>query len=219
MAAAPETLVPPGRLGRSQAARRARVLDTVLELGREGGYDAIQLRVVAERSGVASDTTYRYFGSRDRLIAAALGHWLEGDAFADAPTWGAGRTAAERLLAFCNRVSDLWQRDRNLIETLVRAELADDLGTDSPGARSRDVLGPLLRATLDGVDPSYADDVVMIIDHLTHSTMTFFVRERMAIDDVRPVFERAVRRLAQHPAMDGHRPRSWDPKRRGSRSA
>jgi len=206
------TATPSGRLGRSQAARRARVLDAVLELGREGGYDAVQLRVVADRSGVASDTIYRYFGSRDRLISAAVIHWLEGEAFASAATWGKGATAGERLLSYCHRVCDLWANDLNLIDMLVRSELAEGGKADGPAARSRALLDPVLRATLDGVDPDYADDVALIIEHVTHSTMTSLVRHQVGIDDVHPVFDRTIRRLAQHPAMEGHRPKSWDPK-------
>ena len=51
-------------LTRSQAARRDRVLRAALELGREGGYDAVQMREVATEAGVALGTIYRYFSSR-----------------------------------------------------------------------------------------------------------------------------------------------------------
>ena len=54
-----ETMAEPaagGRLARSQAARRERVLDVVLELAEEGGYDAIQLRPIQDRTGTAGGT-------------------------------------------------------------------------------------------------------------------------------------------------------------------
>ena len=59
----------PGRLQRSQDARRARVIETVLELLREGGTDSVRLRTVWERTGVGTDTIYRYFRSRDAIVA------------------------------------------------------------------------------------------------------------------------------------------------------
>ena len=60
----------------SQAARRERVLRTALELGATGGYDAVQMRDVASSAGVALGTIYRYFESKDHLLAAAMVEWV-----------------------------------------------------------------------------------------------------------------------------------------------
>ena len=54
----------------NQAARRGRVLDAAMELAAEGGYDAVQMRDVAARAQVALGTIYRYFASKDHLLAA-----------------------------------------------------------------------------------------------------------------------------------------------------
>ncbi len=62
-------------LTRSQAARRERVLRAALELGASGGYDAVQMRDVATSAGVALGTIYRYFSSKDHLLAAAMVEW------------------------------------------------------------------------------------------------------------------------------------------------
>src|SRR6202011_4193883 len=59
-----ETLTP------NQAARRERVLDAAMNLAAEGGYDAVQMRDVATRAQVALGTIYRYFTSKDHLLAA-----------------------------------------------------------------------------------------------------------------------------------------------------
>ena len=39
------------------------------------GADAVQMRDVAGRSGVALATVYRYFSSKEHLLAAALEDW------------------------------------------------------------------------------------------------------------------------------------------------
>ena len=62
---------------RAQQARRQRVIDAAMELGLEGGYEAVQMRDVAARADVAMGTVYRYFTSKDHLLAAALVHWVE----------------------------------------------------------------------------------------------------------------------------------------------
>ena len=64
-------------LTKSQAARRQRVLVAALELGADGGYDAVQMRDIAASAEVALGTIYRYFPSKDALLAAAMVEWME----------------------------------------------------------------------------------------------------------------------------------------------
>src|ERR1039458_5412883 len=70
-----QTLARP--LTRAQQARRQRVIDAAMALGLDGGYDAVQMRDVAARADVAMGTVYRYFTSKDHLLAATLVHWVE----------------------------------------------------------------------------------------------------------------------------------------------
>src|SRR3974377_523984 len=67
-------------LGRAAGAGRPlrqRVVDAAMELGLEGGYEAVQMRDVAARAHVAMGTVYRYFSSKDHLLAAPLVHLVE----------------------------------------------------------------------------------------------------------------------------------------------
>src|ERR1700694_6017874 len=48
-----------------------------MQLGDVGGYEAVQMRDVAALAGVALGTVYRYFTSKDHLLAAALAEWTE----------------------------------------------------------------------------------------------------------------------------------------------
>jgi AcrR family transcriptional regulator len=199
-----------GRLQRSQESRRARVLTAVLDLAHEGGYDAVQLRAISEQTGVSSDTIYRYFGSRDRLLSAAVRQWLEREFLDVAPTWLEGATPAEQILSFNRRVWEVWERNPRMLETFIRAALAESDAGDGLAARSVNTLTPLMADALRDVDPGYRADVLMIIEHFTHSAMTYVVRGSLPIGDVYPQLEHTVRRLAQHPAMAGHRPSNWD---------
>ncbi len=54
-----------------------RVIDAAMALGLDGGYDAVQMRDVAARADVAMGTVYRYFTSKDHLLAATLVYWVE----------------------------------------------------------------------------------------------------------------------------------------------
>ena len=201
---------PVGRLQRSQEARRARVLATVLDLAIESGYDAIQLRPISERTGISTDTIYRYFGSRDDLVSAAVAQWLDHEYIGPAATWGEGDTPAEQLLAFYRQVWTIWERNPKMLETFTRAALAEGDREDGLAARTVQGLVPLTAEILRDVEPSYRTDLLMVIEHFAHSAMTFVVRGVLPIEDVFPQLERTVRRLAQHPAMVGHRPDSWE---------
>ena len=61
----------------AQRERRKRILDATLALASKGGYDAVQMRTVAERADVALGTLYRYFPSKIHLLVAALAQELE----------------------------------------------------------------------------------------------------------------------------------------------
>src|SRR5258707_3014533 len=60
-----------------QLVRRAKLIEAVIDLVREVGPGAVQMRDVAERSGTALGTVYRYFGSKEHLLATALCDWQE----------------------------------------------------------------------------------------------------------------------------------------------
>jgi len=53
--------------------KRAAIIQATLELVSENGFHGAPMAMVAERAGVAAGTIYRYFESKDVLIAAAYG--------------------------------------------------------------------------------------------------------------------------------------------------
>jgi TetR/AcrR family transcriptional regulator, cholesterol catabolism regulator len=201
---------PRGRLRRSQDARRARLLAAVVDLAHEGGYDAIQIRSVSDRAGISTDTIYRYFGSRDQLVSAAVRVWMEREFIEPAPSWFEGDTPAEKLLAFNRHVWDVWERHPNMLETFVRAAHVEGGSEDGLAARILGVHVPLVADALRDVEPAYRADMQLMTQHFTHSSMTYVVRGHQPISEVYPQLERIVRRLAQHPAMAAHRPAAWE---------
>jgi len=182
----------------------------VLDLAREGGYEAVQLRPVSERSGVGLDTIYRYFGSRDRLISAAMTVWVQREWFDLAPSWAQGDTPAERLLTLYHRSWAIWEQNPNMMDTFVNAVLAETDQEHSLAAMGVAVLVPIREAILADVEADYRHDVLDVMAHVYHSAMTTVLRGQLDYGEVYTNLERTVRRLAQHPAMDGHRPPSWN---------
>src|SRR2546423_5352817 len=61
----------------AQRARRRRILRAAADLATEGGFDAVQMREVAERADVALGTLYRYFPSKIHLLVSVLADEME----------------------------------------------------------------------------------------------------------------------------------------------
>jgi AcrR family transcriptional regulator len=72
---APPVIVALADMTSGQLARRAKIIEAVIDLIADVGADAVQMRDVAQRSGVALATVYRYFSSKEHLLAAALQDW------------------------------------------------------------------------------------------------------------------------------------------------
>jgi TetR/AcrR family transcriptional regulator, cholesterol catabolism regulator len=113
-------------LTKSQAARRERVVRAALELGAEGGYEAVQMRDVATRAEVALGTIYRYFPSKDSLLLAVMVHWLgdlEQRVSRRPPT---GDTTVERIMDVMARALGSMDRDPRLTAAVIGAMTAGD---------------------------------------------------------------------------------------------
>ena len=61
-----------------QTPPRTRILYAALTLVAQGGYDALQVRAIAERASVSSRTIYTYFPSLDSLLIIAVAEQSEG---------------------------------------------------------------------------------------------------------------------------------------------
>ena len=80
----------------AQRERRKRILDATIGLASQGGFDAVQMRAVADRAEVALGTLYRYFPSKIHLLVSALGREFEKAEGALRGREIAGDTPAER---------------------------------------------------------------------------------------------------------------------------
>src|ERR1700681_88397 len=68
---------PEDALNARQLARRKRIVAVAMDLASRGGYEAVQMRDVAARAGVALGTLYRYFSSKDQLLAYTWTDWSQ----------------------------------------------------------------------------------------------------------------------------------------------
>src|SRR3954466_180656 len=119
MTATPSSALGEDELGSAaQRDRRKRILDATIALATKGGYDAVQMRTVAERAEVALGTLYRYFPSKIHLLVSALALEFEGvqEKMDRKPI--PGETAYDRTLFVLGRVTRLMQREPLLTEAM-----------------------------------------------------------------------------------------------------
>src|SRR6478735_9764539 len=110
----------------AQRDRRKRILDATIALASQGGFDAVQMRTVAEQADVALGTLYRYFPSKIHLLVSALGREFERSeaVLRDRPI--PGDTTADRVINVLKRTTRGMQSDPQLTEALTRAFMFAD---------------------------------------------------------------------------------------------
>jgi AcrR family transcriptional regulator len=159
-------------LTKSQAARRQRVILTALELAAEGGYDAVQMRDVAARANVALGTIYRYFSSKDALLASAMVQWmaeLEDTVLARPP---AGRTIADRVMDVLGRALRAMEREPQLTRAVVAALTAGDPAGIEAFKEMTGAFARIMRPAFPSdVDPELEAAVAKMLGHVWWSAM------------------------------------------------
>lgn len=110
----------------AQRDRRRRILDATIALASQGGFEAVQMRAVAEQADVALGTLYRYFPSKVHLLVSALGREFDRVEAQMAQRPVAGDTRAERVVNVLKKISRGLQGDANLTEALTRSFMFAD---------------------------------------------------------------------------------------------
>jgi AcrR family transcriptional regulator len=113
-------------LTRAQQARRQRVIDAAMALGLDGGYDAVQMRDVAAQADVAMGTVYRYFTSKDHLLAATLVYWVEQLAVRIEQHPPQGDQPADRVLEVLDRALRAMGRQPRLVAAVFTSLSSPD---------------------------------------------------------------------------------------------
>ena len=187
-----------GTLTKSQAARRERVLRASLDLGSTGGYDAVQMRDVATTAGVALGTIYRYFSSKDHLLAAAMVEWtsdLERRVGQRPPS---GDTIAARVIDVLRRATKSMEREPKLSAAVVTALLSPDRGAAAcQGEVAASMNRILAHALGDDMDPELQDQISRTLGAVWFTALIGWVNGWSGMEKVADELE-----LASHLLLD-----------------
>ncbi|HEX6517391.1 MAG TPA: TetR family transcriptional regulator [Nocardioidaceae bacterium] len=186
-----------------QRERRRRILDATIALASHGGFEAVQMRAVAERADVALGTLYRYFPSKIHLLVSALGREFEEARTGFERRALPGDTAADRVMYVLSRVTRSLQRDPHLTEALTRAFMFADASVSAEiDVVVRHVSQMLLRALHEQgerpgeITPTGQDEaVVKVLGDVWLASLVQWVTGRASADDVTRSLDVAVRLL------------------------
>lgn len=178
----------------AQRERRKRILDATLALASKGGYEAVQMRAVAERADVAVGTLYRYFPSKVHLLVSALAREFERiESKGKIPP---GRSPLERMQLILGQITKAMQRDPLLTEAMTRAFMF----ADASAAAEVDHVGKLMdtlfaRAMTDGVPTEDELAIARVISDVWLSNLVAWLTRRSSATDVAKRLELTVELL------------------------
>jgi len=143
------------------------MLDAALQLVSEGGYDALQVRAIAERASVSSRTIYENFASLDSLLIAAVSEHFERLFRSCRKSPPPGGTAAGRVNQLIDELTKAVTANRALAVAWLRALLSGkpEVGLHVRGVRE------ILRAILaSAISPEYAAQAERELAEILEST-------------------------------------------------
>jgi AcrR family transcriptional regulator len=180
-----------------QFARRDGAIRAALELGTEGGYDAVRMRDVAERADIALGTLYRYFGSKDHLLSCAMAFWAADLRGRLTKRPARGESPVEQVVDVLGRASSSLEHQPRLGEALVKAIGSHDPGVAEASGEVSTHIRAMLEPLLLDLDHDVRDGLIDLIAQVWHSSLMGWANGRFPIHDVGVKMERAVRLILE----------------------
>lgn len=177
-----------------QEARRRRILHATAQLASRGGFDAVQMREVAEAAGVALGTLYRYFPSKVHLLVATMQDQLQHLHTTLRKRPPVADSAAQRVAETLMRAFRALQREPHLADAMVRAlTFADRSVSPEVDTVSRQTTAIILDAMgLENPTPEQLS-AVRVIEHTWHSALITWLSGRASIAQVKIDIETVCR--------------------------
>ncbi|MXP23378.1 cholesterol catabolism transcriptional regulator KstR [Gordonia sp. HNM0687] len=181
----------------AQRERRRRILDATLALASKGGYDAVQMRTVADKADVAVGTLYRYFPSKVHLLVTALAREFERVESRVDRSQLRGDNAIERLRHVLDMITYAMQRDPLLTEAMTRAFMFADASATAEVDQVAGIIDRLLAgAMVDEGEPGEEDlAIARVISDVWMSNLVQWLTRRASATDVTNRLELTVRLL------------------------
>lgn len=180
----------------AQRERRKRILDATMAIASKGGYEAVQMRAVADRADVAVGTLYRYFPSKVHLLVSALGREFERIDGKTDRTILTGGTPYQRLGGMVSRLNRAMQRNPLLTEAMARAYVFADASAAGEVDHVEKIIDSMFARSMSDGEPT--DDqyhIARVISDVWLSNLLAWLTRRASATDVSKRLDLAVRLL------------------------
>jgi TetR/AcrR family transcriptional regulator, cholesterol catabolism regulator len=183
----------------AQRERRKRILDATLALASKGGYDAVQMREVAERADVALGTLYRYFPSKIHLLVSGLAREFERTRERLSRKPIPGDAPHDRVIYVLHRVTRSMQREPLITEAMTRAFMFADPSAaaevNAVATLMEQMLTDAMRGVWGGQPTGDERSIARVIGDVWLSNLVAWVTRRASANDVADQLELAARLL------------------------
>jgi TetR/AcrR family transcriptional regulator, cholesterol catabolism regulator len=182
----------------AQRDRRKRILDATISLASRGGFDAVQMRAVAEQADVALGTLYRYFPSKIHLLVSALGREFEKAEATSRARPIPGDTPHERVMHVLTRTTRGLQGEPHLTEALTRAFMFADASVQNEIHHVGMLMTSMLTRAMHPGRPDLTEEdvaIARVIGDVWLSALVGWVTGRTTSEDVTTQMDVAVRLL------------------------
>jgi AcrR family transcriptional regulator len=184
-------------LSANQAARRQRVVIAAMDLAGRGGYDAVQMRDVAASAGVALGTIYRYFTSKDHVLAAALVEWSNELRRQVAQRPPRGETVADQVVDVVRRGTRRMEQQPQLAAALVTAITSPDPAVSECQREVTGAMVDVLGEPMGELPDELRAGVVRVLSHVWFSALVAWVNGATTVGRVGDELESAARLMLE----------------------
>jgi AcrR family transcriptional regulator len=181
--------------------RYQRLMAATREAAR-GGYDAVSMRELAERTHMSLTTVYQFCSSKDHLIAEAH---LEGmDDFRRRVLSGRRTgTLEQRVRRVVRGVVDALEQDEVLTRTLMRAIYSVDAGVSEVSRSIATTYRDMLEHAMGDDDVADRELVIETLGRVIDSTVYSWLARGETVEQVRATLEQTVRLLVGRAERSG----------------
>jgi AcrR family transcriptional regulator len=175
--------------------RREVILNATTAIATTGGYEAVRMRVVAERAGIAVGTLYDYFPSKPHLLVAVLTREFERLDHED--SWATiGDTPRQRLGQLNARLHREWHDRPAFTEAVTRAFVFAGDTAAAEVDHAATVIEHMLAHTIAGGDPTPRQlQIAGVVADIWLANLTAWIRQRTTTDEVGRRLAHAIRLL------------------------
>ena len=201
-------VVPIASMTSRQLIRRAKIIEAVVDAIGDVGPESVQMRDVAQRSGVALATAYRYFRSKEHLLAAALEDWQERLTRRTV----SAKTSDEQdplsgVLTYLRRAQRAFSRNPEMTALMLQMMTSTDPDVSATIDRMNRSNADMFARLLHGLPPGDVPNLSFALNAILTSAITRMLNGRMSLDESQMRVEWAARALLEPTVSQRDSPR------------